>query len=167
MQQVKIVFKKEKKSITIQKNRHSYYKEILVFSVFTFTIYATLTLFYLPFKESTPLWIFYLASAIYFYLFFLLNRKKINYSLLTIKRDGNTYVINKKFIHKTDVSIKIILYEFAGEALLQSVGNIFLSVNNKEYLLYYAATEETIEYIKTSLDLFFNKKLLCERKFIY
>lgn len=167
MQQVSAKIDPKKKSLVITKNNASFHKEIIVFVLYTLTIYGLIFLFYFFLREKIATWAFIIFSFVFFSVFFLMNREKLRRRIIGIERCDDKYFLNKIFSHKIEEPKKIVLYEFIGETFINSIGNISLKISNKEYPLYYAATDESASYIKSKLEDFFQEELEIQKRKIF
>lgn len=90
----------DKKEILITQNQRSFFRRILIFIIYSFTLYSVLFLFYFFIRNKIPIYLFVFGSAVFFIGWFILNRQKLKYHIISIIKDDNFYIINKVFRHK-------------------------------------------------------------------
>jgi hypothetical protein len=63
-------------------------------------------------------------------------------------------------------SKSLVVYEYAGETLINSIGNLSIKMSDREYKIFNSASEQTINEIKSALNEFFCYIVKCgKRKF--
>ena len=107
---------------------------------------------------------FILFTVLFFVAFYLFNKLSLKVQIIKINRVNNRYRLPDGAVHRMDVRKSVVLYEYAGETLVNAIGNLYLKFNNSEYPLYYSANESEINEIKSSLEAFFLEPLLIEQK---
>jgi hypothetical protein len=80
---------------------------------------------------------------------------------------SNQFLINGKYFHSKMDPKSLVIYEFAGETIINSIGNISIKMGSREYKIFNSASEQTVNEIKAALDDFFDISLNVEKKNLY
>lgn len=77
--------------------------------------------------------------------------------MIDINNTGNFLLNREVLIQKNDV-IEFVLYEYSGELLMRSIGNLFIRIDNLEIRLCNGISEEELRKIVDSLTRFLDRK---------
>ncbi len=162
-----IVINVDKDTLTLSQSRKSFVKNILYFCFLCLFILGGLSLFYFFLNDRINIWTYIVSASIIVLLYFLLNKKRLRSAIIKLRINGNFLIINDQIKFDVTCNKKMILYEFTGETLINTEGNLFLNLNNCEYPLAYGVTLNTIDQIHKAIDLFFGEPILLEKGKIY
>jgi hypothetical protein len=73
------------------------------------------------------------------------------------KIDEGKFRVNKELLINENDSIELLLYEYSGELLMRSVGNLFLRVNYLEIRIVNGITESNLDEILNLLKRFLGR----------
>ena len=146
-------------------NRLRLYRLFVLGSVILSTYIMLITMMMNSGVEVRTLY-FFISSFSFLVLFGLVVRKSISPPQFRIKSLPNGFLVNGASFHLESESKYLIVYEFAGETLINSVGSLSLQIGHREYELFISANENTITKIRVALKDFFQTDLVVKKKLL-
>lgn len=98
---------------------------------------------------------------------FLINRAFLRTCTIEISRINNRFHFGNKYSFLVDEKKKIKIYDRYGEITIRAIGNMYLEIGSKEFILCYGVSEKEMFEIKRNLELFISEELMIEYKIKY
>ena len=130
-------------------------------------IYGILFMGYYIFHMPLKIEYLILLFIICFGTMFLINRTFLSPCTIEISRINDRYHFGNKYSFFVNETKKIRIYDRYGEITIRTIGNMYLKIGSKEFILCYVVSEKEMLEIKKNLELFFSEELMIEYKTKY
>lgn len=152
--------------LKITTNKPTLFSRIIITLLFVLSILSILLWIYLSINKKWDYFEYLFFSIICIFLL-ILSQRMIHNSSFTIESISNQFLINGKYLHSNMDSKCLVVYEYAGETIINSIGNLSIKMGGREYKIFNSASEQTINEIKSALNEFFAISLNVEKKILY
>lgn len=144
--------------IVVRKSNRSLLKDWFLFFMYSMILFSGffIILFYTRILQG--FFEFLGFSVLFFLFYYLINRKNLKSEIIMIEKiDEGKFRVNKELLINKNDSIELLLYEYSGELLMRSVGNLFLRVNYLEIRIVNGITESNLNEILNLLKRFLGR----------
>jgi len=120
-------------------------------------------IFHMPLKVEYLVLLF----TICFGTMFLIYRTFLRPCTIEIRQINDRYYLGNKYSFLVHEKKKVRIYDRYGEITIRAIGNMYLKIGSKEFILCYGVSEKEMFEIKKNLELFFSEELMIEYKTKY
>jgi hypothetical protein len=121
-------------------------------------LFGAYYIFHMPLKVEYLVLLFIIC----FGTMFLINRVFLRPCTIEIRRINDRYHLGNKYSFSIHEIKKIRIYDRYGEMTIRAIGNMYLKIGSKEFILCYGVSEKEMFEIKKNLETFFSEELVIE-----
>jgi hypothetical protein len=152
---------------SIRKTQKEIIRDWIMFVLGATAIYGILLMGYYIFHMPLKVEYLILLFITCFGTMFLINRTFLRPCTIEIRRINERYHLGDKHSFSIREEKKIRIDDRYGEMAIRAIGNMYLRIGSRKFILCYGVSEKEMFEIKKNLEIFFSEELMVEYKTKY